>query len=225
MEGISSGCSMRDPLMITYGTLFTQIQNAVRICGQVRFTVADRAGLLRSAQMLKRDIDLWNPSTMLHTSWSIEDSQALDLLHACRAATIVYMCQVLPELREPSLQSTHQTVLGHLTTILHKSRFTILQVYPLLIAGGEANTSDSRAWVKEAWQGIGQKTWVISVHKCFAITQEVWRRRDGFHPRTKFSKIHILWQDVGTLRKDAQHEYCEDNWMDVMKDWRWETPF
>lgn len=224
LDSILKRRGIMDPFMANARILFSLLQDALDASRQVRFGWATSAGLLAVAKQFKRNIEDWTHPIISEVSWTDEELHALDFLYSYRATVLIYMCQVFPELRAPSDHNLHQTILNRLTMILPASSSIILLVFPLLVAGGDACTPNSRAQVKDAWKTIGRKTWVINIYKCLNITQEVWRRRDKVYQERESNDLSSSGS-LGTSNGGMRFDVCEANWTHVMDDWGWKVPF
>jgi hypothetical protein len=230
-----------DSLMGCATELFLLIRKVADFCVKVRANSANSPAIIREASILQHKIQSWSPEVGLHSDMQVDpsDSQkirdAIQTAEAHRYATLLYLHQAAPEVSSLSCEELAKTTLKFLATVPPPSQAIIGQIYPLLVAGCEADEEEDRQWVSERWQFIASRMWVGNVDRCWEITQEVWKRRDA---AKAFRKGHLGAQsDQHQLPDTLQTgETIEDmdpeltvrgglHWAGVMKDWGWEVSF
>ncbi|KAG9801886.1 hypothetical protein KCU77_g23973, partial [Aureobasidium melanogenum] len=80
-------------------------------------------------------------------------------------------------------------VLVFLATVPLASRCVIIHVYPLFMAGCEADVEEDRQWIKSRWAAMSQRMRIGIIDKCVDVMEEVWRRRDEYKNKVLPSKV------------------------------------
>jgi hypothetical protein len=169
-----------DPLMGSASTLFPLIGHAASLCRQVLNSAKNSISTISRANELKELIERWKPSPFYETPQDpYSDIQhALQTAEAYRYATLLHLHQAVPEIPSMTSAELARQVLIKLATVPISSRLVIVQIYPLLAAGCEVETTEDREWVKERWESMVQRMWIGNVDRCWEVMQEVWSRRD-----------------------------------------------
>jgi len=71
------------------------------------------------------------------------------------------------------------------------SRLVIVQIFPLLAAGCEAQETDDRKWVDDRWNAMINRMWIGNIEKCWLVTQDVWARRDRLNEAAKLKERRL----------------------------------
>jgi hypothetical protein len=221
-----------DPLMGAATTLFPQIKRVANLCARVRNTAVTSTFDIQDAIALKGMIEQWSPDGPYE---SPEDPMcpvvyALRMAEAYRYATLLYLHQAVPEI--PSLTSVllADRVLVYLAMIPLFSRVTVVQIYPLLMAGCEAHTKEDRELVVNRWKAMANRMHIGNIDRCLEITQEVWRRRDSFF-KTRRAVGIVPYEQLRFRGREIISEIMDPemtvrgklHWAGVMKDWNWEV--
>lgn len=169
-----------DPLMGSAATLFPLIGRAANLCRKVQKSKSNSIAIISQAMDLKQAIEQWQPSTSFSTPEdpTSEIQHALQTAEAYRYATLLHLHQAVPEIPSLTCAELAKKVLVFLATVPLSSRLVIVQIYPLLAAGCEAEDEEDRTWVEERWASMGRRMWIGNIDRCWEVMQEVWRRRD-----------------------------------------------
>ncbi|KAK8210345.1 hypothetical protein M8818_003514 [Zalaria obscura] len=135
-------------------------------------------------------LETWDPPAYIESPEDPTSSvqHTLQTAEAYRWATLLYLQQAVPEI--PSLPSSEMArkVLAYLATVPLASRTVVVQIFPLMSAGPEADTAEDRQWVRDRWRAMEQRMRLGLLNKCMELTAEVWRRRDTYNtPRSSTS--------------------------------------
>jgi hypothetical protein len=230
----------RNPLMgVT--TLFPLIRQVADLCSKVRATPMNSAAIISEATVLQNKLQAWSPTNDIFSDTHDDPNniprivRALITADSHRYATLLYLYQAVPELHSPSSKEIAKKILKFLADVpAHLDAFFV-QPYPLLVAGCEADDEEDREWVGERWQVIAGRVWVDDVHRCWEITQEVWKRRDaakacGKAKLAAHGDQHQLpnTQQAGNSMEKMDPELTVRgrlHWAGVVKDWGWEVSF
>jgi hypothetical protein len=139
---------------------------------------------------------------------------------AYRYVTLLYLHQVVPEIFGNKTHELAQRIFDHLKKIRSSSRVTIVQHYPLLIAGCEAYSIDDQAWVKERWTVMIARMNLTNINNCLKITQKVWRRRDIYRGERQKLSIQSGFRDFGDTDGKLDPEFTFQgylHWASAMK--------
>ncbi|KAL4883929.1 fungal-specific transcription factor domain-containing protein [Aspergillus karnatakaensis] len=158
-----------DPLMGCAATLFPLINRVARLIQRVRRTESNSISLISQAIELKQLVEQWEPPDWFEPPEdpTSEVQHSIQTAHAYRWATLLYLHQAVPEMpSEPTSQ-------------LANSRTTIIQMFPLLVAGCEAEQEEDRDWVLNRWSAVQSRLMLGSIDRCIEVVREVWARRDA----------------------------------------------
>ncbi|KAI9035766.1 Zn(II)2Cys6 transcription factor [Aspergillus affinis] len=171
-----------DPLMGCATTLFPIIDRVVRLIQRVRKTESNSISLVSQAIELKRLVEQWEPPDWFEPPEdpTSEVQHSIQTAHAYRWATLLYLHQAVPEMPSESAPELAKRVLLLLATVPPSSRTTIIQMFPLLAAGCEAEQEEDREWVMNRWTAIQTRLMLGSIDRCIEVVREVWTRRDAF---------------------------------------------
>lgn len=242
-----------DPLMGCAATLFPLIHRVAWLIQRVRKSESNSISLVSQAIELKRLVEQWEPPRWFEPpdDPASEVQHSIQTAHAYRWATLLYLHQAVPEM--PSEQPTSELakrVLILLATVPPSSRTTIIQKFPLLAAGCEAEQQEDREWVLNRWQAIQSRLMLGSIDRCLEVVQEVWARRDVFqavqeqkHKRGRSGNVEPCWKKEQAASTAILHhqsprrgsaatgleniEYEKTvrgrlHWVNVMEKWGWE---
>ena len=180
-------------------TLFPLIGRLADLVRRVRMR-SDRhnsPATISKALEIRTAIEQWIPPIEVNKSESLNPnvSDSIQTAEAYRWAALLTIRQSVPELpTSRSMTELGQKGLVFLATIPHMSRKTIVQVFPLLVAGCEALHED-RDWVRERWNFMAKRMIAGLIDRCKEITEEVWRRRDAHtleHPLRSDTESTII---------------------------------
>ncbi|PLB49267.1 putative C6 finger domain protein, partial [Aspergillus steynii IBT 23096] len=171
-----------DPLMGCATTLFPLIDRVVRLIQRVRKTESNSISLVSEAIELKRLVEQWEPPDWFEPPEdpTSEVQHSIQTAHAYRWATLLYLHQAVPEMPSEPAPELAKRVLILLATVPPSSRTTIIQMFPLLAAGCEAEQEEDREWVMNRWTAIQTRLMLGSIDRCIEVVREVWTRRDAF---------------------------------------------
>ncbi|KAE8146750.1 fungal-specific transcription factor domain-containing protein [Aspergillus avenaceus] len=169
-----------DPLMGCATTLFPLIDRVAQLIQRVRRTNSNSISLVSEAIELKRRVEQWEPPDMFEPPEdpTSEVQHSIQTAHAYRWATLLYLHQAVPEMPSESASELAKRVLLLLATVPPSSRTTIIQMFPLLAAGCEADQEEDRQWVLSRWNTIQNRLMLGSIDRCVEVVHEVWARRD-----------------------------------------------
>ena len=124
----------------------------------------------------------------------------LQTAEAYRLATLLHLHQSVPELPSRSAADLAQNVLQSLATVPPSSRTVIVQIYPLMVAGCEATTTEDRDWVRERWGAMDTRMRIGVIEKSLTVTEEVWRRRDAYEAQPTTRRKLVATADLQHAR-------------------------
>lgn len=174
-----------DPLMGCAITLFPMIGRLADLVGRVRRRTEKRnsPAIISKAIDLRIAIERWIPPIDVEKSEDRNSniSDVIQTAEAYRWAALLLLRQAVPELPwSHSIWELAQKALVFLATIPITSRTTIVQIFPLMVAGTEAFEEEDRDWVRERWELMSKRMITGIVDRCKKVTAEVWRRRDEY---------------------------------------------
>ncbi|KAE9371846.1 hypothetical protein N431DRAFT_377881 [Stipitochalara longipes BDJ] len=217
-----------DPWMYCAGSLFPLMNWAADLCYAARMGLSHiLLVFVGDAVSLRLRLENWVPNTEFGTSCRVNVSvlDAEYIIHtaeAYRYAIILYLQQTLPELPGMDIQEVMREVFDNLSIVPSSSTITFVQIFPLFVAGCEANKAEDRRWVGERWAVMIARMRVRNVSKCWEITQEVWRRRDLYR---------LISENAQWMADDGEDSDVELtvmgklHWAQVMREWDWEVSF
>jgi len=212
-----------DPWMSYVRGLYPLIRRAADLCDRVN---SNSTPIITDAESLKIEIETWRPyRTILinPNGYSISPELKDDIENmgeAYRYVTLLYLHQVVPEIFGNKTHELAQRIFDHLKKIRSSSRVTIVQHYPLLIAGCEAYSIDDQAWVKERWTVMIARMNLTNINNCLKITQKVWRRRDIYRGERQKLSIQSGFRDFGDTDGKLDPEFTFQgylHWASAMK--------
>ncbi|KAL4917712.1 fungal-specific transcription factor domain-containing protein [Aspergillus aurantiobrunneus] len=170
-----------DPLMGCAATLFPLINQVARLIQRVRKTESNSISLISQAIELKQLVEQWEPPDWFEPPEdpTSEVQHSIQTAHAYRWATLLYLHQAVPEMPSEPTSDLAKRVLILLATVPPSSRTTIVQMFPLLVAGCEAEQEEDRNWVLNRWSAIQSRLMLGSIDRCIEVVREVWARRDA----------------------------------------------
>ncbi|TKA74730.1 hypothetical protein B0A55_04032 [Friedmanniomyces simplex] len=171
-----------DPLMGCANTLFPLIGRVANLVRRVCRSQTNSPAVISQANDLKLALETWDPPAFIERPEdpTTDVQHTLQTAEAYRWATLLHLHQSVPELPGPSSAELAQRVLQYLATVPLASRTVIVQIYPLMVAGCEAATSEDRQWVRDRWNSMSQRMRIGVIEKSATVTEEVWRRRDAY---------------------------------------------
>lgn len=215
-----------DPLLGCAGTLFPLIGRVANLAHRVRRTSSNSPSVISQAMELKLLLETWDPPAYIESPEDPTSSvqHTLQTAEAYRWATLLYLQQAVPEI--PSLPSSEMArkVLAYLATVPLASRTVVVQIFPLMSAGPEADTAEDRQWVRDRWRAMEQRMRLGLLNKCMELTAEVWRRRDTYNtPRSSTSPERTRPAGMQSPQRSAPKRAFsslqgddEQSWMEMM---------
>ncbi|QIX01065.1 hypothetical protein AMS68_006582 [Peltaster fructicola] len=187
-----------DPLMGCASTLFPLIGRVANLVKKVFRSQTNSPSVISQANDLRLLLETWEPPDFIEPPEdpTSQVQHALQTAEAYRWATLLHLHQSVPEL--PSVPSSElgQKVLTYLATVPLASRTTIVQIYPLMVAGCEAATEEDRQWVRDRWTAMHTRMRIGPIDKCSTVTEEVWRRRDSYEARPSQHRRLVATADL-----------------------------
>jgi hypothetical protein len=195
-----------DPLMGCAGTLFPLVGRVANLVRKVCRSMKTSPALISQANDLKIALETWDPPSYIEPP---EDPTAqvqhmLQTAEAYRWATLLHLHRSVPEL--PSLPSTElaEKALSYLATVPLASRTVVVQIYPLMVAGCEAVTSEDRQWIRERWRAMGMRMRIGVIDKCALVTEEVWRRKNAYEAQPGTSRRLVATSELQPVRRRGE---------------------
>lgn len=196
-----------DPLLGCAQTLFPVIGKIGTLANRVaRFE--SNPTTVSQATVLMRLLQQWRPAMAVQyfvndPDWDLKS--CLNTAEAYRYAAMIHLVQAVPEVQTEPLPRTTQRVLQLLEEIPTSSRTCTTHIFPLLVAGCEAQGTQ-RHFVKRRWDSLAVRLWIGNVDRAVEVMEEVWRQRD---------RMGWRGEPVGVTSPAY--------WSQVMKNWRWEV--
>lgn len=191
-----------DPLMGCASTLFPLIGQVANLIRKVRTSFTNSINIISRANELKAALENWQaPSAFEAPEDPTSDiKHSLQTAEAYRWATLLYLHQAVPEIPSRSAAQLAKRALVYLATVPLTSRTIIVQIYPLLAAGCEANSKEDRKWVKDRWAAMMSRMLIGNLDRCLEVIQEVWNRRDADEAKRNQAKFQQPepWIKVGS---------------------------
>lgn len=171
-----------DPLMGCAATLFPLINQVAGLVQRVRKSDSNSISLVSQAIELKRLVEQWEPPRWFEPPEdpTSEVQHSIQTAHAYRWATLLYLHQAVPEMPSEPTSELAKRVLILLATVPPSSRTTIIQMFPLIAAGCEAEQEEDRDWVLNRWMAIQSRLMLGGIDRCLEVVREVWTRRDAY---------------------------------------------
>ncbi|KAL2820065.1 fungal-specific transcription factor domain-containing protein [Aspergillus granulosus] len=190
-----------DPLMGCAATLFPLINQVARLIQRVRKTQSNSISLISEAIELKQRVEQWEPPDWFEPP---EDptsgvQHSIQTAHAYRWATLLYLHQAVPEMPSEPTSELAERVLILLATVPPSSRTLIIQMFPLLVAGCEAEQEEDRKWVLNRWNAIQCRLMLGSIDRCIEVVREVWARRDASETRKQQEQLRGAGRSSNSL--------------------------
>ncbi|KAJ5640749.1 hypothetical protein N7528_000374 [Penicillium herquei] len=169
-----------DPLMGCAATLFPIIGRVARLVQKVRKCSSNSVSIVSQGMELKSLVEQWEPPQWFEAPEdpTSEVQHSIQVAHAYRWATLLYLHQAVPEIPSEPPEELAQRVLLLLATVPPSSRATIIQMFPLLAAGSEVDGEDDRKWVMDRWFVVQSRLMLGGIDRCLDVVREVWARRD-----------------------------------------------
>ncbi|QNP98639.1 YALIA101S07e04192g1_1 [Yarrowia lipolytica] len=196
-----------DPLLGCAQTLFPVIGKIGTLANRVAQFESD-ASTVTQAAALMRLLQQWRPATAVQyfvndPDWDLKS--CLNTAEAYRYAAMIHLVQSVPQVQSEPLPTTTQRILQLLDDIPTSSRTCTTHIFPLLVAGCEAQGTQ-RHFVKSRWESLAVRLWIGNVDRAVEVMEEVWRQRD---------RMGWRGEPVGVTSPAY--------WSQVMKNWRWEV--
>ncbi|KAG0157250.1 hypothetical protein PDIDSM_4435 [Penicillium digitatum] len=174
-----------DPLMGCATTLYPLMSRVAELIQHVRKSSSNTVSVVAQAVELKALVERWEPPQWFEppADPNSEVQHSIQVAHAYRWATLMFLHQAVPEIPSEPADKLAKRVLILLATVPYTSRTTIIQLFPLLAAGSEADTDDDRKWVLDRWTTIQSHLMLGGVDACLEVLREVWERRDAINTR------------------------------------------
>ncbi|KGO75935.1 Protein of unknown function DUF3468 [Penicillium italicum] len=174
-----------DPLMGCAATLYPLMSRVAKLIQHVRKSSSNTVSVVAQAMELKALVEQWEPPQWFEPpdDPNSEVQHSIQVAQAYRWATLLYLHQAVQEIPSEPADELAKRVLILLATVPDTSRTTIIQMFPLLAAGGEVDTDDDRKWVLDRWTTIQSRLMLGSVDRCVEVLKEVWERRDAMNAR------------------------------------------
>lgn len=195
-----------DPLMGCANTLFPLVGRVANLVRKVCRSMKTSPALISQANDLKIALETWDPPTYIEPP---EDPTAqvqhmLQTAEAYRWATLLHLHRSVPEL--PCLPSTElaEKALSYLATVPLASRTVVVQIYPLMVAGCEAVSSEDRQWIRDRWRAMGLRMRIGVIDKCALVTEEVWRRKDAYEAQPSHSRRLVATSELQPIRRRGE---------------------
>lgn len=171
-----------DPLMGCANTLFPLIGRVANLVRKVCRSQANSPAIISQANDLKTALEGWDPPAFIERPEdpTTDVEHTIQTAEAYRWATLLHLHQSVPELPSMSSMELAQRVLQYVATVPLTSRTVIVQIYPLMVAGCEAQTYEDRNFVRARWAGMSARMRIGIIEKSATVTEEVWRRRDAY---------------------------------------------
>lgn len=171
-----------DPLMGCGQTLFPLIGRVATLVHKVRRAPKNTLTIVSEAGELKRQLEMWNP-TLSARMTAVEDASwdlnsCMSTAEAYRYAALLYLHQAVPEVPSLSSHELAEKVMMLLASIPTSSRTCIIHIFPLLVAGCEAEPGEEREWVMERWHLLDQRMHIGNINCTIEVVKEVWLRKD-----------------------------------------------
>ncbi|KAA8915107.1 hypothetical protein TRICI_002716 [Trichomonascus ciferrii] len=170
-----------DPLLGCGHTLFPLVGKVASLVQRVRKMDKNSLSIVSEAVELKHQLETWN-TTLSKRMTLVEDptwdlNSCLSTAEAYRYSALLYLHQAVPEV--PSLRSHElaEKVMMLLASIPMSSGCRVVSIFPLLIAGCEAE-GEERNWVLERWQMLSERMWIGNIDRTIDVVKEVWSRKD-----------------------------------------------
>ena len=195
-----------DPLMGCANTLFPIIGRVANLVRKVCRSMSTSPSVISQANDLKLALETWEPPTIIEPPEdpTSQVEHTVQTAEAYRWATLLHLHRSVPELPMLSSAELAQKVLSYLATVPLVSRTVIVQIYPLMVAGCEASTSEDRQWVRERWSAMASRMRIGVIDKSALVTEEVWRRKDAYEAQPSSSRRLIATAELQPVRKRGE---------------------
>ncbi|CAG7917491.1 unnamed protein product [Penicillium olsonii] len=174
-----------DPLMGCAATLYPLMSRVAKLIQHVRKSTSNTVSVVAQGMELKALLEEWEPPRWFEPPEDphSEVQHSIQVAHAYRWATLLYLHQAVPEIPSEPADELAKRVLILLATVPYTSRTTIIQMFPLVVAGAEVDADDDRKWVLDRWTTIQARLMLGGVDRCLEVLKEVWGRRDAMNAR------------------------------------------
>lgn len=204
-----------DPLMGCAVTLFPMIGQLADLVRHVRKRSEKRnsPAIISKALDIRSSIERWIPpiSTEPSQGHNHNISDPIQTAEAYRWAALLLLRQTVPELPSSfSMWDLAQKTLVFLATVPPVSGTTIIQIFPMLVAGCEAYGDEDREWVLDRWDLMSKRMIAGTIDRCRKMTLEVWRRRDEYE-NANFNSNNDNTNDEESPTPEAIHANAAQN--------------
>ena len=189
-----------DPLMGCASRLFPLIGDVANLVREIRKSTSTSPRIVSRAADLKVKISKWRapPHLRVPQDESIEVAHALNTAEAYRWSAVLFLFQAVPMIATESPAILAERILYHLVSVPLTSRVTIIQIFPLLVAGCEFNGEDNRMLVKDRWASMTSRMTIGNLDRCSDVVDEVWARRDKIAQVTEERTDQSVMPDVAS---------------------------
>ena len=198
-----------DPLMGCAQTLFPIIGRVANLVRKVKQVEVNSPTIITQAMELKRQLEGWMPPSYIEDPEDETTSphDSIKTATAYQYATLLYLHQAVPEI--PSLSSTvlAQKIVRELATVDHRSRSTIVHIYPLMAAGCELVDPVDRQWICDRWNRTATRMKIGVIERCLEVTKEVWLRRDAYAAELELNNQTHTASDMYTATPSLKRRF------------------
>ena len=189
-----------DPLMGCASRLFPLIGDVANLVREIRRLTSTSPRIVSRAADLKVKILKWRapPHLRVPQDESIEVAHALNTAEAYRWSAVLFLFQAVPMIATEAPAVLAEKILYHLVSVPLTSRVTIIQIFPLLVAGCEMTSEDNRMLVKDRWASMTSRMTIGNLDRCSDVVDEVWARRDKIGQLTVDENDRAAVYDVVT---------------------------
>lgn len=194
-----------DPLMGCGQTLFPIIGKVASLVQRVRKLKKNTLSIVSEAVELKHQLETWN-ATLSKKMTMVEDptwdlNSCLSTAEAYRYSALLYLHQAVPEVPSLHAHELAEKVMMLLASIPSSSGCWVVSIFPLLIAGCEAE-DEERNWVRERWQLLSERMWIGNIDRTVEVVKEVWARKDYIRREQERKKQQKLQQQQQQQKQD-----------------------
>lgn len=191
-----------DPLMGCAWELFPLLGRVASLVREIRRKTSISLRIVSNAAALKVELLRWKAPTdfRIPQDESIEVAHTLSTAEAYRWSALLFLYQAVPMIATESPAAIAERILFNLVSVPLSSRVTIIQIFPLLVAGCELASQDNRFLVNERWESMTQRMTIGNLDRCSDVVHEVWIRRDAM------SSMIVDNDDQHTMRHQETDE-------------------
>ncbi|KAL9106635.1 MAG: hypothetical protein Q9227_008355 [Pyrenula ochraceoflavens] len=170
-----------DSLMGCATSLFPLIGRTADLIQNVRNAPEEQRNsmaVMRQAMVLSEQLTNWRAPELDDINppqeKSCEVKDFLNTAEAYRYATLLYLRQAVPLIQSKSSTSLAEDILKFLREVPISSSAILVQIFPLVVAGCEAEHS---TWVKDRWSHMSRRMRIGNVDKCAEVVKMCWKNR------------------------------------------------